>query len=178
MHYRRAKTKGGTYFFTLNLANRRNTLLTDHIDALRLTINKIKHRHPFILDAMIVLPDHLHAIWTLPEHDTDYAKRWMLIKSGFSRQLPKNEPINKSRRSKGERGIWQRRYWEHLIRNDVDYENHINYIHYNPVKHGHVKQANDWPYSSIHNYISRGILNKNWGYDDRAENINFGEIFE
>ena len=174
MYYHRADVKGGTYFFTMNLAERRNTLLVDEIDLLRDVINKVKKQHPFKLNAMVVLPDHLHVIWTLPVNDHEYATRWMLIKSGFSRQIPKHERINKSRQMKGERGIWQRRYWEHLFRDEKDYENHVNYIHYNPVKHGYVKRAADWPYSSIHRYISEGTINQAWGY---AENGSAGEIF-
>jgi len=143
MQYRRADVKGGTYFFTVNLAERNKTLLVDEFDQLRMVINKVKKRHPFYLDAMVVLPDHLHMLMTLPENDNDFAKRWTLIKSGFSRLLPKTERINKSRQSKGERGIWQRRYWEHLIRDDKDYERHVDYIHYNPVKHGYVKRPID-----------------------------------
>ena len=99
---------------------------------------------------MVVLPEHLHAVWTLPKNDNDFAKRWMLIKSNFSRQLPTTERINKSRKTKGERGIWQRRYWEHLIRDEIDYQRHVEYIHYNPVKHGYVDKPTDWKYSTIH----------------------------
>ena len=117
MRYRRSDVTGGTYFFTVNLADRKNTLLIDEIDKLKFIINKVKNNNPFNLDALVVLPEHLHAIITLPIDDKGYAKRWMLIKSGFSRQIPKHERINKSRIKKGERGIWQRRYWEHLIRN-------------------------------------------------------------
>ena len=94
-----------------------------------------------------MLPDHLHAIWTLPPGDADFATQWMLIKSGFSRYITMNERRNASRISKGERGIWQRRYWEHLIRDERDFERHVDYIHYNPVKHGHVHRASEWPYS-------------------------------
>ena len=156
--------KGGTYFFTVNLAERDKTLLVDEIDTLRNVTNNVKRQHPFKLDAMVVLPDHLHAIWTLPENDNDFKTRWMLIKSGFSQQIPKRERINKSREAKGERGIWQRRYWEHLIRDEHDYEKHVDYIHYNPVKHGQVIRAVDWPYSTIHVYLSRGLLSEGWGY--------------
>jgi len=158
MRYRRADVKGGAYFFTVNLAQRQNTLLVDEIDKLRNIINKVKKQYPFKLDAMVVLPDHMHAIWTLPVNDNNFATRWMLIKSGFSRQIPKRERINKSRKTKGERGIWQRRYWEHLIRDEYDYEQHVDYIHYNPALHAHVERAMDWSYSSIHEYISKGIL--------------------
>jgi len=176
MQYRRADVKGATYFFTVNLAERNSTLLVDEFDKLRTIINKVKNNHPFILDAFVVLPDHLHAIWTLPTGDNDFSKRWMLIKAGFSRQLPKNERINKSRRKKGERGIWQRRYWEHMIRDDEDYENHVNYIHYNPVKHGYVKRAVEWPYSTIHDYVEKGVVTMGWGCNEDDNEVGFGEL--
>jgi putative transposase len=140
MQYRRSNTAGGTYFFTVNLQNRQQSLLTNNIDLLRTAIDKVKIAHPFHIDAMVVLPDHLHAIWTLPQGDNDYSKRWQLIKAGFSRGIKNDEYISASRKLKGERGIWQRRYWEHLIRDDADYENHVNYIHFNPVKHGYVNR--------------------------------------
>jgi putative transposase len=150
MDYRRAYVEGGCYFFTVALANRKGDLLVQHIEMLRAAFKTVKERHPFTIDAMVVLPDHLHCIWTLPEGDCDYAKRWSLIKIYFSKKLPKTERINASRAQKGERGIWQRRFWEHLIRNERDYLNHIEYIHINPIKHGYVQNAIDWPYSSIH----------------------------
>lgn len=99
---------------------------------------------------MVVLPDHLHCIWTLPEGDCDYAKRWALIKIYFSKNIPKIEPVNASRLKKGERGVWQRRFWEHVIRDERDFLSHMEYIHINPIKHGYVLNAIDWPYSSIH----------------------------
>jgi len=175
MKYRRADTKGGTYFFTVNLADRNRTLLVDHIDKLRNTINNVKRQHPFKLDAMVVLPDHLHAMLTLPENDNNYPTRWRLIKAGFSRQIPGLERISESRKSKGERGIWQRRYWEHLIRNDEDYEGHVDYIHYNPVKHGYVSLAVDWPFSTFHDYVENGLINQDWGCGEKNSDINFGE---
>jgi putative transposase len=153
MQYRRVYVKGGCYFFTVTLADRRNDLLIRHIDLLRECVADVKRRHPFEINAMVILPDHLHALWTLPKDDCDYSKRWTLIKSYFSRQLPKDEHINKSRYQKGERGIWQRRFWEHLIRDEEDYKNHVEYIHNNPVKHGYVNDAKDWPYSSIHKFM-------------------------
>lgn len=104
--------------------------MVEHADVLRAVIREVQSRHPFRIDAMVVLPDHLHAIWTLPMNDKDFSVRWMLIKSGFSRRLPLGERRNKSRMAKGERGIWQRRFWEHLIRDENDYERHVNYIHY------------------------------------------------
>ena len=115
MHYRRAKADGGTYFFTVNLANRKQTLLTAQIQLLRSSISRTKNRHPFHIDAIVILPDHLHTIWTLPENDASFDMRWSLIKSGFSRGLPKTEHIKRSRRTKRERGIWQRRFWERRV---------------------------------------------------------------
>ena len=132
MRYRRAKEKGGTYFFTVNLADRKSSLLLDHIEDFRDIMKKVKQQHPFDIDAMVVLPNHVHTMRTLPKGDTDYPKRWMLIKAGFPRRIPKGEYRRKSRINKGERGIWQRRYWEHLIRDERDYEQHVNYIYVNP----------------------------------------------
>ncbi len=114
--YTRAFTPGGTFFFTANLADRSAMLLTDHINELRESVRQVRDSHPFYIAAMVVLPEHLHAIWTLPAGDADYPARWALIKAGFSRKLPRTERIGESRRKKGERGVWQRRYWEHQIR--------------------------------------------------------------
>lgn len=163
MRYRRADVKGGTYFFTVNLLERHRTLLVDHVDALREVIREVKVRHPFQIDAMVILPDHLHALWTMPEGDADFSMRWMLIKAGFSRQIPKEERRNASRQNKGERGIWQRRYWEHLIRDDRDFARHADYIHYNPVKHGHARTVADWRHSTFHEYVRREVYPPGWG---------------
>jgi putative transposase len=163
MRYRRTATTGGTYFFTVNLAQRDRKLLVDHVDVLRSAMREVMVRHPFYIDAAVILPDHLHAVWTMPADDSSYPVRWALIKAGFSRRIPRGERCNPSRASKGERGIWQRRYWEHLIRDERDYARHVDYIHYNPVRHGHVKWASDWPYSSIHRYIAAGKLDPRWG---------------
>jgi putative transposase len=160
--YRRNRTSGGTYFFTVNLANRSSGLLVERIDELRAAVRKVKQRHPFHIHAWVVLPDHLHALWTLPSGDSDFPTRWMLIKAAFSRDIERIEPVNASRRSKGERGIWQRRFWEHRIRDDADLERHVDYVHINPVKHGHVARAADWAYSSIHRSIGAGILTPDW----------------
>jgi len=175
MQYRRSDIAGGSYFFTVNLLDRQRTLLIGHADLLRKIMNKVKQSHPFHIDAIIILPDHLHTIWTLPQDDADFPTRWNLIKAGFSREIPKDEYINSSRQAKGERGIWQRRYWEHLIRDDGDYEKHVDYIHYNPVKHGYVDRASDWTHSSIHRYIQQGIFDKNWGVGMNIKDNNFGE---
>lgn len=170
--------RGGTYFFTVNLAERKRSLLVDYIEVLRASIRKVKAAHPFHIDAMVVLPDHLHALWTLPEGDTNYPMRWTLIKAGFSRCIPKGERCSVSRQMKGERGIWQRRYWEHLIRDDLDFARHADYIHYNPVKHGYVRCVSDWPYSTFHRYVEGGIYSKDWGSNlsfEENEAQNFGE---
>lgn len=162
-NYRRARVAGATYFFTVNLARRDTTLLVDHIETLRQAIGYVRNRHPFTIDAMVVLPEHLHVVWTLPADDVDYPLRWRLLKTWFSRSILPGEHCRASRIAKGERGIWQRRYWEHLIRDDVDLQRHVDYIHFNPVKHGHVARAVDWPWSTIHRDIARGWLTADWG---------------
>ncbi len=166
MRYRRANVAGACYFFTVNLADRQSDLLVLKIDLLRDAVRKVRAAYPFEIIAMVVLPDHLHAIWRMPECDADFALRWSLIKAAFSRALPKTELINPSRKSKRERGIWQRRYWEHQIRDDDDMDKHVAYIHFNPVKHGYVARAADWPHSSIHREIALGHFGENWGCDD------------
>ena len=163
MQYRRNFIEGGSFFFTVNLAERKRRLLVEHIDALREAIRVVRNRHPFQIDAMVVMPDHLHAIFTLPPGDADYPTRWMLIKAGFSRQIPKTERINISRQSKGERGIWQRRFWEHTLQDEADFRHHIDYIHYNPVKHGWAAAPRDWPHSSFQRYVRRGWYPQDWG---------------
>ncbi|MDO8704649.1 MAG: transposase [Sulfuricaulis sp.] len=175
--YTRAFTSGGTFFFTANLADRSKSLLIDHIDELRESVRRARDSHPFHIDAMVVLPEHIHAIWTLPAGDTDYPTRWALIKAGFSRKLPNTERISASRSKKGERGIWQRRYCEHQIRDENDFARHVDYIHYNPVKHGHVKSPCDWVHSSVHRFIREGILQPGWGADYVAtEDASWGEL--
>ncbi|BCD86442.1 transposase [Pseudomonas solani] len=174
-NYRRDHTPGATWFFTLNLADRSSSLLTDHIDLLRASFRAGMKRHPWRIDAIVILPDHLHALCTLPPGDANYALRWRLIKSGFSRALPYGEPRSDSRKHKGERGIWQRRFWEHRIRDDADFARHVDYIHHNPRKHGHVERVADWPWSSFHQYVKAGILPANWaGAEDEME-CNVGE---
>jgi putative transposase len=161
--YKRAWIAGGVYFFTVNLVERRNTtLLVDHVDELRKAFRLTKQDHLFDIEAIVVMPDHLHAIWRLPPNDSDFAARWRLIKARFSRQLGGNENISPSRLRKGERGIWQRRFWEHVIRDERDLQNHIDYIHFNPVKHGHVQHVIDWPHSSFHRYVRDGLYPEDW----------------
>ena len=136
MRYRRANVQGGCYFFTVALANRQSALLVEQVDILRHAFRVVRQRHPFEIVAMVVMPEHLHAVWQMPPGDADFAMRWSLIKSAFSRAIPKHESIRASRAKKRERGIWQRRYWEHFIRDDNDLAQHVDYIHGNPVKHG------------------------------------------
>jgi putative transposase len=167
--YRRHRIKGGCYFFTVNLAERNQTLLTDKIELLRESFRNVKDQHPFTIDAIVVLPEHLHTIWTLPEGDDDFSCRWRLIKTRFTGQIEKGERISKSRQRKQERGIWQRRFWEHRIRNEDDFVKHVDYIHYNPVKHGYVRCVADWQYSSFHNFVKRGILPPDWAGDRHPE---------
>jgi putative transposase len=162
MRYRRARVPGGTYFFTVNLADRSRRLLTERIESLREAVRQVKCRHPFQSVAWVVLPDHMHAVWTLPPGDADYSTRWSLIKAAFSRALPREEDIRPSRLRKGERGVWQQRFWEHLVRDSDDLQRHIDYVHFNPVKHGHAARASDWPSSSIHRYIHQGALALDW----------------
>ena len=173
-NYRRTCIPGATWFFTVNLAERRSRLLVERIDTLREALRYVQARHPFRIDAMVVLPDHLHAIWTLPPDDSDYPLRWRVLKSWFSRHVPHGERRRSSRIDKGERGIWQRRYWERLIRDEADLCSHIDYIHFNPVKHGHVMRAVDWPYSTFHRYVMEGILPADWGVGAGGD-ADFGE---
>jgi len=113
--------------------------------------------------AIVVLPDHLHCVWTLPEGDADNASRWAQIKSGFSRRLPAGEWRSARRIARRERGIWQRRYWEHLVRDEEDLRRHVDYVHFNPIKHGHVARLADWPHSSFHRWVGAGVYAGNWG---------------
>jgi putative transposase len=161
--YIRARIKGGCYFFTVNLAERRgNDLLIRHVEDLRSAFRETRRDHPFAIDAIAVLPDHLHCLWQLPSDDDDFPTRWRLIKARFSQRIEAGERISSSRQRKGERGLWQRRYWEHAIRDEQDYRMHLDYIHFNPVKHGYVEAVKDWPYSSFHRYVVRGNYEENW----------------
>jgi len=164
-NYRRAFAPGGCWFFTANLLDRRSGLLTKEIAALREGMRRTRERHPFRIDALVVLPDHIHAIWTLPPGDADFSTRWRLIKIEFSKAIPRTERLNKARRARGERGIWQRRFWEHLIRNEEDYRRHVDYCYINPVKHGLVRRVCDWPFSSFHRDVAAGLFSQDWAGD-------------
>ncbi len=173
--YRRNLITGGCYFFTVNLADRHSRLLVENVDFLRAAFRSVRQRHPFNIDAIVVLPDHLHAVWTLPAGDADFATRWRLIKATFSRRLPQGERISPSRLRRRERGIWQRRYWEHTIRNDDDFARHVDYIHFNPVKHGHVDHVAAWPYSSFHRMVRVGLYPASWAGGADSPESGYGE---
>ncbi|CAN5500861.1 transposase [soil metagenome] len=173
--YRRAKFEGSLFFFTVVLADRRSTLLVDEIERLRNAYRTARQRQPFETIAICVMPDHLHALWALPEGDADFSSRWSLIKRGFSSGLAASSSRSTSKITRREKGIWQRRYWEHTIRDDADLERHVDYIHFNPVKHGHVARVSDWPHSSFHRYVRQGLLTADWGGDMREMPGNFGE---
>ena len=172
--YRRARHPGGTYFFTLTLLQRRdNDLLTRHIEQLRDAVRTVRRAHPFDIHGWVVLPDHLHCVIQLPEGDADFTLRLRLIKSGFSKSLPRTEWRSAVRQRRGERGIWQRRFWEHLIKDEADYRAHMDYVHINPVKHGLVKRVADWPYSTFHRLVSRGIYPLDWAGSDGANALDY-----
>lgn len=160
--YRRFRVPGGTYFFTVSLLNRRADTLVRHIDALREAVRLTRQERPFHIDAWVVLPDHMHCVWTLPPGDDDFSNRWKAIKVRFVRAVPQTEHRSKVRIAKGERGAWQRRFWEHAIRNEEDYARHVDYVHWNPMKHGLVGRLADWPYSSFHRYVRFGLLPPDW----------------
>ncbi|MBE9561513.1 MAG: transposase [Proteobacteria bacterium] len=162
-NYIRYRVSGGCYFFTVNLLERKQKLLTENIELLRHTFRKTKQQHPFKIDAIVILPEHLHCILTLPPNDNDFSGRWRMIKKIFSKQLPKTEYLSNTRIKRNERGIWQRRFWEHIIRDQQDYQQHIDYIHYNPVKHGWVTKVIDWKYSSFHLFLQRNIYSSDCG---------------
>ena len=165
--YRRAWHPGGTYFFTVNLLQRQgNDLLTRHVDLLRKVVVSVRQRHPFIIHGWVVLPEHMHCVIELPPDDADFATRWRLIKIAFSKALPKTERRSPVRMARGERGIWQRRYWEHLIRDEADFRAHMDYVHINPLKHGLVKRLADWPYSTFHRLVERGVYPADWADGD------------
>jgi putative transposase len=170
-NYRRAFIPGGCWFFTVTLRDRRSTLLADRIDELRTATRQTLARHPFHIDAFVVLPDHIHAVWTLPPGDADFSKRWRLIKAHF---IPKHESQIPIRAARGERGLWQQRFWEHLIRHEDDYRRHVDYCYINPMKHGLVRRIRDWPFSSFHRDVKAGVFPEDWAGDAEMTGA-FGE---
>jgi putative transposase len=169
---------GSAWFFTLALEDRGARHLVDHVAELRACLRTVKERHPFEIEAMVVLPEHLHAVWRLPLDDVDYASRWMLLKQSFTRRLGEigvlPEEATRPRGRRGERSVWQRRFWEHRIADEADLARHVDYVHFNPVKHGWVLRARDWPYSSLHRSIREGKLPEDWSISAAIEG-EFGE---
>ena len=175
VQYRRSRLAGGTYFFTLTLRDRRSFHLVNHINHLRNAFRAARKKSPFIIHAIVVLPEHLHTIWELPAEDDDYPKRWRFIKSHYTRALVKGG-VNLIKNERGEYNLWQRRYWEHQIRDESDMKRHFDYIHYNPVKHRYVPAVSDWPYSSFHRYVKLGWLSNDWGIGFKeSDGISYGE---
>ncbi|RJQ47520.1 MAG: transposase [Gammaproteobacteria bacterium] len=174
-NYRRHFVPGGSYFFTVALADRSATLLTDHIDVLRKAFQRIRRELPFNIEAMVVLPDHLHCVWTLPPETADFSTRWKRIKAEFSHALPAGEQRSASRMKKGERGIWQRRFWEHALQDELDWQRYVDYVHYNPVKHGYMKRVAQWPYSTFRRYVKLGLYPLEWGGAGADDGDEFGE---
>ncbi len=174
VQYRRNRAAGGTFFLTVALADRQSRILIDQIAALRLAIAETRKQHPFVIEAIVVLPDHLHIMMTLPQDDADFSNRLSLIKRRFTTAVLKAGTAVK-RRPNGEIALWQRRFWEHTIRNEKDFERHVDYIHFNPVKHEMVTRVRDWPHSSFHRYVRLGLLPRDWAGDVRHSRTGFGE---
>ncbi|MCW5589053.1 MAG: transposase [Legionellales bacterium] len=175
VNFRRFYIEGGCYFFTVTLKNRKSRLLIEKIGLLRQAFQQVKQENPFTVEAIVILPDHFHTIWKLPEQDTNYSDRMRKIKSYFTLNLKKSGIII-SCNQRAEHQLWQRRFWEHTIFDETDYEEHVNYIHYNPVKHGWVNEVNQWPYSSFHQFVAQQLLPKNWaGKIKSSSKRNYGE---
>ena len=163
-NYRRLYVKGGTYFFTVVTQKRRPIFAEEKsTQMLRSAFKVVMDKNPFQVESIVVLPDHIHCIWTLPKDDHDFSERWKGIKYRFSLNYKSSFAPSDSMKKKKEKGLWQRRFWEHLIRDQDDFNRHIDYIHYNPVKHKLARKALDWPHSSFKRFMMKGIYEKNWG---------------
>lgn len=171
--YRRHRLAGGSYFFTVTLRDRQADTLVRYVSDLGKAFRAVRAMHPFRTDAVVVLPDHLHTLWTLPDGDTDYPLRWQAIKAMFTHMLIRRG-VALARDARGEYALWQRRYWEHTIRDASDLQRHVDYIHINPVKHGLVTRTRDWPHSSFHRFVRRGLVPPDWGASGPLEG-KFGE---
>lgn len=169
MKYRRSQTKGATFFFTVLTYKRKKILcINDNVEIIKGVFRQIMILRPFKIDAFVLLPDHIHCIWTLPEGDNDFSTRWRLIKGHFTRRcdVMYRDKQTGNMQKKGLQGVWQQRFWEHQIRDEKDFAAHVDYIHYNPVKHGLVKSPRDWEYSTFHRYVRDGIYDINWGANE------------
>jgi putative transposase len=174
VNYRRNFVPGGMFFFTVTLADRRSQMLVDRIDLLRSAFRIARQERPFVIDAIVILPEHLHAILTLPADDADFSGRWRRIKGHFASALL-DSSIELPRRPNGDLALWQRRFWEHTIRDEGDLARHVDYIHFNPVKHVLVRRVRDWPHSSFHRYVREGLLPVDWAGDAGGSEGDFGE---
>ncbi|MGR8979787.1 MAG: REP-associated tyrosine transposase [Gammaproteobacteria bacterium] len=164
--YRRAFNPGGVYFFTVVTYQRRPIFsVQENVELLREAFHHVRASRPFTVDGIVVLPDHLHCIWRLPEGDADFSGRWREIKKYVSKRIG-----GEGCRTR-EKDVWQRRFWEHGIRNEDDWRRHIDYIHYNPVRHGLTLTPAQWPYSSFHKSVTKGWYPENWGGTDEPETI-------
>lgn len=167
-NYRRAVLLGGTFFFTVVTWNRRPIFTREeNVDKLRRAFRKVMITRPFKIDAMVILPDHLHCIWRLPDNDADFSGRWREIKKAASRAIDPRSDI------RNERKVWQRRFWEHAIRDENDWRRHMDYIHYNPVKHKFAARPGDWPWSSFERCVARGWYSASWGHVEPQEIAGF-----
>ena len=179
--YRRAKTTGASYFFTVVTYRRQNILCDIPLrTALREAVTKTRQHHPFTIDAWVLLPDHLHCIWTLPEGDADFSMRWSRIKRYVSiatkERYRNSEWLTDSKKKHRESTLWQRRFWEHRIRDQDDFNQHLDYIHYNPVKHGLCEHPAEWPYSTLHRYVRENVYPINWSVEGgHFKGVSFGE---
>lgn len=180
--YRRAHIPGGTYFFTVNTFHREVVLTEDRIRlAMRRGIELARYSHPFVIEAWVLLPNHLHCIWKLPPGDADFSVRWAIIKRHVTKEVGASGRSTSrpgaSREKRREGAVWQRRFWEHTVRDDADYRTHVDYIHWNPVKHGYVKQVRDWPYSTFHRFAAKGVYPEDWAGIDEGDidDSRFGE---
>src|SRR5260221_2105291 len=174
VRYRRNCVPGGTFFFTVTLDDRRSSALLDHVASLRAAFRATRAKQPFVIDAIVVLPDHLHAIMTLPPGDSDFSNRWRRIKGAFTRGVvASGVPVSRDHR--GEYALWQKRFWEHTVRDERDFERCADYIHFNPVKHRLVLSPAAWPFSSLHRYVRTGVFTRDLGGGGLADNRNFGE---
>jgi len=177
-YYRRSRTPGATYFFTVTTYHRQHLLThPDVLTALRKALHLVRDSHPFKIDAMVVLPDHLHTIWTLPADDANYAKRWNIIKRRVSQSARDlvEQPQGASRIKRREIGFWQRRYWEHQIRDETSFSRHVDYIYFNPVKHCYVERVGEWPHSTFHRDVRLGVYPADWAGGDHDGQGEFGE---
>lgn len=162
-NYRRAYIPGGIYFFTVVTFDRAPIFINEgRVEVLRQAFRKVMAAHPFQVDAMVVLPEHLHCIWRMPEGDADYSSRWREIKKAASRQ------ISTTTNNRNERMVWQRRFWEHTIRDEEDWRKHVDYIHYNPVKHGLSSRPGEWRWSSFSHAVTKGWYEESWGAGEPA----------